>query len=69
MPWHPWPQSPQDLTQLDPLWEKLFPAKQARILRLLVERVDVSTAGADIKLRVDCLANLACDLGPAVQAA
>ena len=27
--------------QLDPLWEELFPAEQARIVQLLVERVDV----------------------------
>jgi hypothetical protein len=59
----------QSLTQLEPLWDELFPAEQARIVRLLVERVDVSTAGADIKLRVDGLANLARDLGPSVQAA
>jgi hypothetical protein len=59
----------QSLTQFEPLWEELFPAEQARIVRLLVERVDVSTAGADIRLRVDGLANLARDLGPAVHAA
>ena len=32
------------LERLDPLWDELFPAEQARIVRLLVERVDV---GAD----------------------
>jgi DNA invertase Pin-like site-specific DNA recombinase len=57
------------LGHLDPLWDELFPAEQARIVRLLVERVDVSTAGADIKLRVDGLASLVRELGPAVQAA
>ncbi len=59
----------QSLTQLEPLWDELFPAEQARIMRLVVERVDVSTAGADIRLRVDGLANLARDLGQGVQAA
>ena len=32
------------LTQLDPLWDELFPAEQARIVQLLVERVDVRHA-------------------------
>jgi DNA invertase Pin-like site-specific DNA recombinase len=61
------------LTQLDPLWEELFPAEQARIVRLLVERVEIGPAGADIRLRLDGLASLVRDLGPrrsdAVQAA
>jgi hypothetical protein len=30
------------LQRLDPVWEELFPVEQARILQLLVERVDVS---------------------------
>jgi site-specific DNA recombinase len=33
------------LEQLDPLWDELFPAEQARIVRLLVERVEVGPAG------------------------
>jgi site-specific DNA recombinase len=28
------------LRQLNPLWDELFPAEQARIVALLVERVD-----------------------------
>ena len=50
------------LEQLDPLWQELFPAEQARIVRSLVERVDVSPAGADIRLRLDGLAGLVRDL-------
>ncbi|MCQ4159223.1 recombinase family protein [Roseomonas sp. GC11] len=50
------------LERLDPLWEELFPAEQARIVRLLVERVDVSPAGADIRLRLEGLASLVQDL-------
>ena len=50
------------LEQLDPLWDELFPAEQARIVRLLVERVEVSPAGADIRLRLDGLAGLVRDL-------
>ena len=40
------------LTRLEPLWDELFPAEQARIVRLLVDRVEVGPAGADIRLRV-----------------
>jgi hypothetical protein len=29
------------LERLDPLWEELFPAEQARIIHLLVDRVDM----------------------------
>ena len=50
------------LERLDPLWEELFPAAQARIVRLLVERVEVGPAGADIRLRVAGLAGLVRDL-------
>ena len=50
------------LQRLDPLWEELFPAEQARILQLLVERVDVSLDGIDIRLRTDGLASLVADL-------
>jgi hypothetical protein len=37
------------LERLDPLWDELFPAEQARIMRLLVERVEVGPAGAGIR--------------------
>ena len=46
------------LETLDPLWEALFPAEQARIVRLLVERVDIHLDGARIRLRTDGLASL-----------
>jgi DNA invertase Pin-like site-specific DNA recombinase len=46
------------LEQFDSLWDELFPAEQARIVQLLVERVDVALGGVDIKLRVDGLATL-----------
>jgi hypothetical protein len=50
------------LERLDPLWEELFPAEQARIVRLLVERVDISPHGADIRLRTKGLTSLVADL-------
>ena len=51
------------LDRLDPIWDEMFPAEQARIVRLLVERVEVGPAGADIRLRVAGLASLVRDLG------
>ena len=50
------------LERLDPLWDELFPAEQARIVWLLVERVDISATGADIRLRVEGLASFVRDL-------
>ena len=50
------------LERLDPLWDELFPAEQARIVRLLVERVTVGDAGAEIRLKLEGLAGLARDM-------
>jgi hypothetical protein len=50
------------LERLDPLWDELFPAEQARIVQLLVERVDIGPDGADIRLRTEGLTNLVADL-------
>jgi site-specific DNA recombinase len=50
------------LNRLDPLWDELFPAEQARIVHLLVERVDIGPDGADIRLRTEGLMNLVADL-------
>ena len=47
---------------LDPLWDELFPAEQARIVQLLVERVDVGVAGLRVRLRVQGLARMVQDL-------
>jgi len=51
------------LERLDPLWDELFPAEQARIVQSLVERVDIGVDGATVRLRMDGLAGLARDLG------
>ena len=53
------------LCELDPVWDELFPAEQARIVRLLVERVEIGPGGADVRLRVEGLAGLVRDLSPA----
>ena len=47
------------LHALDPLWEELFPAEQARLVQLLVERVDLGADGLSLRLRVDGLSGLA----------
>jgi hypothetical protein len=52
----------QALEQLDPLWDQLFPAEQARIIQLLVERVEVGPDGAAIRLRVAGLTGLVDEL-------
>jgi len=50
------------LGKLDPLWDELFPGEQERIVRLLVERVTVTEAGAEIRLNLEGLAGLARDM-------
>jgi hypothetical protein len=47
---------------LDPLWDQLFPAEQARIVTLLVERVDIDNNGLNVRLRLDGLTGLAREL-------
>jgi hypothetical protein len=51
------------LDRLGPLWDELFPAEQARIVRLLIERIDVGAEGLDIRLRTEGLASLLRELG------
>jgi DNA invertase Pin-like site-specific DNA recombinase len=51
------------LHRLDPLWDGLFPAEQARIVHALVERVIIGPDGADIRMRVEGLAGLVRDFG------
>jgi len=52
----------ESLQRLDTIWEELFPAEQARILRLLVERLDVGTEGVDLRLRTEGLHSLVAEL-------
>ncbi len=54
------------LQQLDPLWDELFPAEQARIVALLVERVDICTDGLTVRIRTDGLAGLAREMSAEV---
>jgi DNA invertase Pin-like site-specific DNA recombinase len=50
------------LQQFDPLWDELFPAEQARIIALAVERVDIGTDAINVRMRIDGLAELAQEL-------
>ena len=50
------------MQQLDSLWEELFPAEQARIVALLVERLDIGPDGLNVRLRVDGLSGLALEM-------
>jgi DNA invertase Pin-like site-specific DNA recombinase len=50
------------LERFDPLWDELFPAEQARIVQLLVERIDVANDGIDVRLQVGGLASVFRDL-------
>jgi hypothetical protein len=57
------------VTRLDPLWDELFPAEQARIAALLVERVEIGAAGLNVRLRMDGLAALAREITTDIGAA
>src|SRR6266481_5109634 len=49
------------LLEFEPLRNELFPAEQARIVELLVERVDLQPDGIDLRLRVEGLTSLCSD--------
>jgi hypothetical protein len=46
------------LLEFEPIWNELFPAEQARIVELLVERIDLQPDGIDLRLRIDGLTSL-----------
>lgn len=46
------------LKEFEELWDELFPAEQARIVELLVERVDIHPDRLDIALKIDGLTSL-----------
>ena len=52
----------QALERLDPLWDELFPAEQARIVQLLVERVEVHPDRVNARLRTAGLTKLVDEL-------
>jgi hypothetical protein len=50
------------LNRLDRLWDELFPAEQARIVQLLVERVEVQPDRLNVRLRTAGLTKLVDEL-------
>lgn len=50
------------LADFDRIWDELFPGEQARLIRLLVERVDVSEDGIRVRLKTEGLRDVMPDL-------
>ena len=46
------------ITNFEPLWDELFPAEQTRIVRLLVERIELAPDGMQVRLRAEGLQTL-----------
>ncbi len=40
----------QALAELDPIWAELFPAERARVLALLIDRVDLNATTGDVEI-------------------
>ncbi|MCZ8277160.1 MAG: recombinase family protein [Acetobacteraceae bacterium] len=52
------------LERLDEMWGELFPSEQARIFGLMIDRVEVGTERADVRLRLEGLGSLAREFRP-----
>ena len=52
-----------ELTRFDGIWDELFPAERARIMRLLVESVTISETGIDLEIRADGIGSLIAEIG------
>jgi site-specific DNA recombinase len=50
------------LGALEPVWDQLYPAEQARILRLLIERIDVAPEGISLTLHAAGTRSLVAEL-------
>jgi len=53
------------MTQLDTIWDQLFPAEQTRIVKLMVEKVIVSPNDLEVRLRANGIERLVLELQPA----
>jgi site-specific DNA recombinase len=51
------------LGALEPVWDELYPAEQVRILRLLIERIDVAPDGISVTLHTAGIRSLVTELG------
>jgi site-specific DNA recombinase len=50
------------LAEFATVWNELFPAEQARIVQLLVERIDVQEDALEVRIRAEGLASLVGEL-------
>jgi site-specific DNA recombinase len=50
------------LGALEPVWDELYPAEQARIMRLLIERIDVAPDGISVTLHAAGIRSLVAEL-------
>jgi site-specific DNA recombinase len=50
------------LGALEPVWDELYPAEQARILRLLIERIDIAPDGISVTLHAAGIRSLIAEL-------
>jgi hypothetical protein len=50
------------LLEFEPIWNELFPAEQARIVELLVERINLKPDAIDLHLRIEGLTSLCREL-------
>jgi len=54
---------------LEPVWDELYPAEQARIMRLLIERIDVAPDGISVTLHAAGIRSLVAELAGEAAAA
>jgi hypothetical protein len=50
------------LGSLEPVWDELYPAEQVRVMRLLIERIDVAPDGISVTLHAAGIRSLAAEL-------
>ena len=50
------------LGTLGPVWDELYPAEQARIMRLLIERIDVAPDSISVTLHAAGIRSLVAEL-------
>jgi hypothetical protein len=50
------------LADFGTVWNELFPAEQARIVQLLVERVEVQADALEVRIRAEGLVSLVAEL-------
>jgi hypothetical protein len=51
-----------DLGAIEPVWDELYPAEQARIMRLLIERIDVAPDGISVTLHAAGIRSIIAEL-------